>query len=673
MSEPTYPITGIPLIPGEGLPLRQEITAWYNNDANKYQISLFMQALTIFKKVPVDQLLSFFQIAGIHCYPLVGWDGEKGVPEPGKPTDPFPGYCAHNRVTFPTWHRPYMLLYEQVLYSIMGDIITSWNLSGAEEKTWRTAASQFRLPYWDWARKQDYWKNFAIPQVCTLDYIDVTLPGGQKKSIPNPLVGFTNPMQIDGKNVAMGDPAMGPNAIKDDTDVPDGWEPLPWSKCIGTSRYGILSGVPPEEWINGVNNWQGANAAMADPPWYGQGSGSFADAVSRMFSPGYFDSWETFASTIHNNPSSATNFMSIEFIHNIIHNATGGLYMSESEAKGNPGYQGLGLGHMSDVPVAAFDPIFWFHHCNIDRQLAIWQILNSKMWFNKPQKDDPLPTDPLLPFHYDTNRSLWFSDKCRDWTQLNYQYDDLVPKPDAINPDGSVNEERYAQDLRTYINTIYPSTSQIVKETPGYTLDGGKFNDYVINVIYDRYALKGRAYAILFFLGDPPQALSTYRQSDNFIGQVYTFSAPTEVGGAIACGNCAKQKSSKVLSKAHIPITLHLLAKARPQSQLGGGAAQAPLGIPGLGLGALDPEPVEEILQQQLKWVFVEIGGRRHDPADFPDTEIAVLHGQGQHAATLDHLPTYAGYKKLERATRDKMTGSGHPQARLGLIRDDPQ
>ena len=27
-----------------------------------------------------------------------------------------------------------------------------------------------------------------------------------------------------------------------------------------------------------------------------------------------------------------------------------------------PGYLGLGLGHMSDVPVAAFDPVFWLHH-----------------------------------------------------------------------------------------------------------------------------------------------------------------------------------------------------------------------------------------------------------------------------------------------------------------------
>lgn len=295
------------------------------------------------------------------------------------------------------------------------------------------------------------------------------------------------------------------------------------------------------------------------------------------------------------------------------------------------------------------------------------------MWFDKPQKGDPTPTDPLLPFHYDAERSRWYSDKCRDWKQLNYQYDDLLPKPDAINPDGSVNQQRYAQDLRTYINTIYPSTSQVLQNTPGYELDDHKFNDYVINIIYDRYALKGRAYAILFFIGDPPQALSTYRQHENFIGQVYTFSAPIEVDGAIACGNCAKQKAGKVLSKAHIPITLHLLAKARSQSLPAGGAAQAPLGIPDVGLGRLDPEPVEKILEKQLNWVFVEIGGRRHDPTDFPDTEVAVLHGHGQHAVDSHHLPMYAGYRRLLKATKDKKTGSGHPENGVGLIRDDPQ
>jgi hypothetical protein len=66
MSQPTYPIQGIPLVLGQPLPLRQEITAWFDNyEQNKYQISLFIQALDRLKKVPIEELLSFFQIAGI--------------------------------------------------------------------------------------------------------------------------------------------------------------------------------------------------------------------------------------------------------------------------------------------------------------------------------------------------------------------------------------------------------------------------------------------------------------------------------------------------------------------------------------------------------------------------------------------------------------------------------
>ena len=51
----TYPITGIPLVPGRPLPTRQEITAWYNNDDNKHQVSLFMQSLAQFKAMPIEE------------------------------------------------------------------------------------------------------------------------------------------------------------------------------------------------------------------------------------------------------------------------------------------------------------------------------------------------------------------------------------------------------------------------------------------------------------------------------------------------------------------------------------------------------------------------------------------------------------------------------------------
>ena len=102
----------------------------------------------------------------------------------------------------------------------MVELIKHWKLSDQESATWFNAAAQFRLPYWDWGQKQPYLHDYGIPEICTKPNWDIIAPGGdgkQKESFPNPLIGFTNPKtDKSGKNVPMGDPSMGPNAIKDD-------------------------------------------------------------------------------------------------------------------------------------------------------------------------------------------------------------------------------------------------------------------------------------------------------------------------------------------------------------------------------------------------------------------------------------------------------------------------
>ena len=49
--------------------------------------------------------LSYYQVAGIHGYPNVPWDGVTGT---GGGT----GYCMHGSILFPMWHRPYLALFE---------------------------------------------------------------------------------------------------------------------------------------------------------------------------------------------------------------------------------------------------------------------------------------------------------------------------------------------------------------------------------------------------------------------------------------------------------------------------------------------------------------------------------------------------------------------------------
>jgi tyrosinase len=59
---------------------------------------------------PQSNPLSQFGIGGIHGLPYLQWEGSGGTrPVQGSQ---WGGYCTHGNVLFPTWHRPYVALYE---------------------------------------------------------------------------------------------------------------------------------------------------------------------------------------------------------------------------------------------------------------------------------------------------------------------------------------------------------------------------------------------------------------------------------------------------------------------------------------------------------------------------------------------------------------------------------
>lgn len=101
----------------------------------------------------------------------------------------------------------------------MVSIIDDWKSSGLypelKEDLWISGATQFRLPYWDFARKQAYDNDFSIPEICKNEYVNVLLPNNTvNKEFPNPLIKFQNP-----RGVPMGDASMGDNQILNDTIV----------------------------------------------------------------------------------------------------------------------------------------------------------------------------------------------------------------------------------------------------------------------------------------------------------------------------------------------------------------------------------------------------------------------------------------------------------------------
>ena len=76
-------------------------------------------------------------------------------------------------------------------------------------------------------------------------------------------------------------------------------------------------------------------------------------------------------------------------------------------------------------PVAAFDPIFWLHHANIDRYAAIWQYINDDAWFSQAG-------NTLWPFRTragNDKANFWDSNLARQTENLGYNYPDLSGKP----------------------------------------------------------------------------------------------------------------------------------------------------------------------------------------------------------------------------------------------------
>ena len=53
-------------------------------------------------------------------------------------------------------------------------------------------------------------------------------------------------------------------------------------------------------------------------------------------------------------------------------------------------------GTMSEIPVAAFDPVFWAHHTMIDRLWAIWQLAHPGAGVGSVPLNHPLGPFPTL-------------------------------------------------------------------------------------------------------------------------------------------------------------------------------------------------------------------------------------------------------------------------------------
>jgi hypothetical protein len=114
--------------------------------------------------------------------------------------------------------------------------------------------------------------------------------------------------------------------------------------------------------------------------------------------------------------------------HNDIHLAVGGVVNSVN-------------GAMAEITTAAFDPVFWVHHANIDRMWAAWMRDPGKRWGTMPP-DDWWNEKPWIFLDVDGSEQ---SMSRRDYLELEAPYDTisgapslhLAPRPQPVTTTAS--------------------------------------------------------------------------------------------------------------------------------------------------------------------------------------------------------------------------------------------
>jgi tyrosinase len=331
-----------------------------------------------------------------------------------------------------------------------------------------------------------------------------------------------------------------------------------------------------------------------------QNRASIAQRLYALFS-GY-DNYTTFS-----NNAAGPQADSIESIHDTIHNIVGGGM--------GPGQHSTQPGHMAYIQWSAFDPVFFLHHCMVDRILAIWQTLHPNAWvppsaallnsYTTRRGQTITSSTALTPFFSHDNGTFWTSDGVRDHTKFGYTYAELVRAPaiannnmaqirtakQAVNriygsfsPANLFLEELRAHGIKTSHKTTARRRPSLPRSVMGSKLFAGdRYHEWTANVLVSSQALDG-ASSINFFLGgDVPRDPHDWTSAPNHVGTMGVFAAAARHSSP---GQPAMDHDVPV--SGTVPLTAALVKKVAEGE-----------------LASLEPRDVEPYLRENLKKVVL--------------------------------------------------------------------
>ncbi|OAP63560.1 hypothetical protein AYL99_02787 [Fonsecaea erecta] len=352
-------------------PLRYEIHDFANSGP---AFDLFILALIDLQSVNQTEELSYFQVSGIHGFPRIPWDGVSG-------TGSYPGFCTHAATPFPTWHRPYVALFEQLIWQYAQGIASHYPDDQRDE--YSSAALSLRVPYWDWAVYP------ALPDVVSEPQISINTPNGWQ-TVNNPLYTYVFQSDAAGNGFPLSDP------MANFSETVRWWSPDTKSSNQSAATAALLANAPAIQALTYLMFTSVTNYTTFSCTWPG-------------------GQWLT-----------ANN---IESIHNSIHNSIGGYgHMQFPEVAGfDPSFW---LHH------ANVDRLFAMWQA-LYPDSYIQPTVNAYGSYYENVGFVDSGTTALAPFHSDDGSTLFTSDDVRSTRTFGYSYPEL---PDwEMSPDELAN------------------------------------------------------------------------------------------------------------------------------------------------------------------------------------------------------------------------------------------
>ncbi|KAI1828051.1 Di-copper centre-containing protein [Xylaria intraflava] len=575
-------VGSLPLVDGRPQQ-RREIRDIQKDDD---QWNLFILASSWMQYTPQDSPFSWYQIAGIHGAPGMTWANVTALPGNDKI-----GYCHHVSILFPTWHRPYLVLYEQTMYNIVQFIASLWppeDLDRVQE-----AAKRFRIPYWDWAVAPPTGESVLPLTIGGSSTMNVSGPNGVQ-NISNPLFSFTfspfngsifpdSPYNKWNETKRAPYPISDPNAISNNSFVAASFDVhLP---SYQQRLYNLFTNYP---------NY----THFSNEGWIGQTTNATHD--------------------------------SIESLHDSVHTVGGG-----------------GWGHLAIIAYSAFDPLFFLHHANVDRIFAMWQVIYNDTYVvptaavyashTQNQGDIEDIQTPLKPFFVNTT-SFWTSGTVRNYETFGYTYPEVDNKTraeviSAINrlytdfspatlsfrngrkalPDVDQSAQGKAKTSKVMAWQHEKSGDLPMDMVFTVNSNGRFYHEWIANIEVQKHALK-RSFMIYLFLGAVPNNGSSWQAYDNLIGSL----------GVFANHGSSMRKAANEKVTGTIPLTSALMRMVADGH-----------------LSSLNPDAVKPFLRSALELRVALVNGTAVNVTGVDGLRISIVSSVVTAPSTENELPRW--------------------------------